>query len=360
VDVFAAALAPWRWVDRPPGAFPPRTVVCITDRLEFAVAYFGCLRAGFVAVPVDPRATGTQLRRIVRDSAAAAVAVDSGLRGTGLPVRAYPVPGGERPAVLLYPPGGGGAAILPHRALLAHHEQLSRVEPPLVAGDDTVLVAAPLSRAYGLNCGLGAVVYHGACGVLAADGDPARVGALVARHHVTTVLGAPALYAGWARLPDLAATLETVRVAACGPAQPAPPVAARFRDRTGHMIFAGYGLPEASPVLTTTFVGGEPARRGTRIGHPVPGVQLRLRYPDGRAVPVAPHPDTGEDGAGAGAGGGIEVRGPNLFTGYGPDGRGGPDADGWWATGDRGFTDDEGALYLESRAGAGPGADEGA
>src|SRR5262249_33559020 len=43
------------------------------------------------------------------------------------------------------------------------------------------------------------------------------------------------------------------------------------------------------------------------------------------------------------------VRGPNLFSGYWPDGRDGPDAEGWWATGDVAYADDDGALHLVDR-----------
>jgi len=45
----------------------------------------------------------------------------------------------------------------------------------------------------------------------------------------------------------------------------------------------------------------------------------------------------------------IQVRGPNLFSGYWPDGQGGPDRDGWWRTGDVAYADDEGALHLVDR-----------
>ncbi|WP_189169985.1 class I adenylate-forming enzyme family protein [Pilimelia anulata] len=346
VSAFAAGFAALPTPAAGPGDCPPRLLIAPADGLAFAAAYFGCLRAGLVAVPVDPRAPAPRRAAIAADAGAFAELTDAGLRPLDPP--AAPVPAGpECPAVLLYPPGDpvpGGAAMLPHRALLAHHEQLSRVEPPLVRGDDTVLLAAPLHQAYGLNCGLGAVAYHGACGVLADRADPARLRELVAAHHATTVLGVPALYAGWVDLPDLGPALETVRLAACGPRPPGPAVARRFSARTGHRIFAGYGLAEAAPVLTTTLAGAESDRRGVRIGHPLPGVQVRLRGRDGVAVPTraddgAPPPD-----------GEIVVRGPNLFTGYWPDGRGGPDPDGWWATGDRAHADADGALYLENRA----------
>ena len=69
-------------------------------------------------------------------------------------------------------------AMLSHRALLANHDQLDAIEPPVVGPDDIVLLALPLFHAYGLNAGLGAVVHHGATGVLLdeleADGGAGR------------------------------------------------------------------------------------------------------------------------------------------------------------------------------------------
>ena len=67
-----------------------------------------------------------------------------------------------------------------------------------------------------------------------------------------------------------------------------------------------------------------------------PGIELRLVDDPGTAP-------EGEDP------GEIQVRGANLFSGYWPDGAGGPDADGWWSTGDVGFLDRDGDLFLVDR-----------
>jgi long-chain acyl-CoA synthetase len=45
----------------------------------------------------------------------------------------------------------------------------------------------------------------------------------------------------------------------------------------------------------------------------------------------------------------IQIRGDNLFSGYWPDGAGGPDTEGWWSTGDVGFLDPSGDLFLVDR-----------
>ena len=72
------------------------------------------------------------------------------------------------------------------------------------------------------------------------------------------------------------------------------------------------------------------------IGRPIPGVELRLV--DERGVEV----DEGDPGE-------IVVRGANVFSGYWPDGSGGPDEDGWFATGDIAVVDDDGDLFLVDR-----------
>ena len=74
----------------------------------------------------------------------------------------------------------------------------------------------------------------------------------------------------------------------------------------------------------------------------MPGVELRL------AVDRADDPDDPDDEPDDGPGE-IVVRGPNLFSGYWPDGAEGPDADGWWATGDVAYADDDGDLHLVDR-----------
>ncbi|MFD0519802.1 AMP-binding enzyme [Paractinoplanes durhamensis] len=120
----------------------------------------------------------------------------------------------------------------------------------------------------------------------------------------------------------------------------------------------GYGLTETAPVLTTTAVSDR-AKTGS-IGRPLPGVSLRLRSAGGDVLwedgTASPDEDLAEldlsvaDTAGTDPGE-IVVRGANLFSGYWPDGVGGPDADGWWRTGDIAYADGDGDLRLVDRIG---------
>jgi len=103
---------------------------------------------------------------------------------------------------------------------------------------------------------------------------------------------------------------------------------------TGLPVFEGYGLTEAAPGVSSTLVGGR-AKPGS-VGRALPGVELRLVDDDGE---LAEEGDPGE----------ICIRGANLFSGYWPDASGGPDADGWYATGDVAYEDDDGDLVLVDR-----------
>jgi long-chain acyl-CoA synthetase len=99
-------------------------------------------------------------------------------------------------------------------------------------------------------------------------------------------------------------------------------------------VWEGYGLTEASPVVSSTMVGRRP--KAGSVGAPLPGVEIRLVDEDGQ---TADEDDPGE----------VWIRGANLFSGYWPDGSGGPDADGWYATGDVAYLDEDGDLHLVDR-----------
>jgi long-chain acyl-CoA synthetase len=98
-------------------------------------------------------------------------------------------------------------------------------------------------------------------------------------------------------------------------------------------VHQGYGLTEAAPVVTSTLCSAT-VKPGS-VGAALPGVRVRLRDDEGR------EPE-GEDP------GEIQVSGDNLFDGYWPDASDGP-VDGWLATRDIGFLDEDGDLFLVDR-----------
>ncbi|MDN4159760.1 class I adenylate-forming enzyme family protein [Nocardioides abyssi] len=354
-----------------------RVLMVLGNRLEFVTTYLGVLRAQAVAVPVNPRSTPTELARVLGDCGARMVVADpdtvTAVRAavaalgpaaeqpaprvvvvgtTLLPGersydqlradRARPVPPLQDPdklAVLLYTSGTSGlprAAMLTHRALLANIDQVASVEPPMIHGDDVVLGVLPLFHVYGLNAVLGGVLRHRAKLVLVDRFEPEGTLDLVEDEACSVVPVAPPVFAHWRGVEGLAERLGPVRVVLSGSAPVAPELVEEFTALTGVPVHQGYGLTEAAPVVTSTLCSTGTPTRGS-VGAPLPGIEVRLVDATGRELP--PEGDPGE----------VQVRGANLFSGYWPDGADGPDADGWWSTGDVGFLDEAGDLTLVDR-----------
>ncbi len=343
-----------------------RVALVLGNVPEFVFAYFGALRAGLVAVPANTGSTATELAWLVADSGSGAVVFD---RVGAAAARELPDPEGRRLvrvvvgapapgevafgsfsgtprghetdpedlALLLYTSGTSGrpkGAMLSHRALLASIEQVHALPNPPVTPDDVVLVVLPLFHVYALNGTLGAVARSAATAVLLDRFDPVATLDVVRSTGVTNIPGAPPMFVAWSQTPGLAEAFAGVRLLVTGAAPMPPAVLEQIRTTTGLPVFEGYGLTEAAPGVTSTLVGGV-AKPGS-VGRALPGVELRLVDDEGE---LAEEGDPGE----------ISVRGPNLFSGYWPDGSGGPDADGWYATGDVAYEDDDGDLVLVDR-----------
>jgi long-chain acyl-CoA synthetase len=345
---------------------------------EFASSFFGILRAGAVACPLNVMLTPEELSYILADAGAkvavtglatlpgllsirdrlgdletilvmggppapgGTVSLDEALRGEAeLPdVEA----GGEDLAVIAYTSGTTASprgAMLSHRNLLANLDQMSAV-PGLTQGpEDVVFLALPMFHIYALNVGLGMSIKSGSQAVLVERFDPPEALDLIRRAGATIILGAPPMYTDWLSLAEEGVggepqPLPSVRLAVSGAAALAPEVFQGFRERFGVSIWEGYGLTEAAPSVTSSAVGPEP--KPASIGLPLPGIDTRLVDESGEDVEEG---DPGE----------IWVRGPNVFGGY----WGRPDAtelileDGWLKTGDVGYRDEDGYLYLVDR-----------
>ncbi len=349
-----------------------RVMILVGNRIEFVTTYLGVLRAQVVAVPVNPRSAPGEVARMIADSGTRLVVVDetalevvraalSELQDVAAPtvvvtgaapgpdeigfdalradvVRPVPpLPDPEKLAALLYTSGTSGrprAAMLSHRALLANIEQVAAVEPPMMHGDDVVLGVLPLFHVYGLNAVLGGVLRHRARLLLVEQFEPQAVLDLIDDEACSVVPIAPPVFAYW--LPDehLRERLGPVRLVLSGSAPLEPEVIEQFTSITGIPVHQGYGLTEASPVVTSTLCSQ--ANQAGSVGAALPGIELRL-------VDETWHQVEGEDP------GEIQVRGANLFSGYWPDASDGPDADGWYGTGDVGFLDPSGDLFLVDR-----------
>ena len=367
-----------------------RVAIATTNRLEFVATYLAVLRAHAVAVPVNPRATATEVSRTIGDSGSRLVVADAdsiasvrqaiayvdramggdldlgrldselltrAVRPQVYVVDAAPRPGEhtyddlraesarplppvtdpERLAVLLYTSGTSGrprGAMLSHRALLANIEQIAAVDPPMIHGDDVVLGVLPLFHVYGLNAVLGTVLHRRAKLLLVDRFEPQSTLDLIEDEACSVVPVAPPVLAYWMQDPTLEERLGPVRLLLSGSAPLDPDLVDAFTARTGVPVHQGYGLTEAAPVVTSTLCS-QTLETGS-VGAALPGVDLRLVDELGGV------PEQGDPGE-------IWVRGENLFGGYWPDGADGPTSDGWWATGDVGFLSPSGDLTLVDR-----------
>jgi long-chain acyl-CoA synthetase len=365
-----------------------RVMLVLGNRIEFITGYLGVLRAQVVAVPVNPRATVGELARMIADSGSRLVVADAEtiatvrhavrlvraalagetdeldreLLGRTHDPRVYvvgappegeeqpyealraaaprpvpPLPDPEKLACLLYTSGTSGrprAAMLTHRALVANIDQAADVEPPMIHGDDVVLGVLPLFHVYGLNAVLGGVLRHRAKLVLAEHFDPQATLDLIDDEAVSVVPIAPPVFAHWLPEEHLRERLGPVRLMLSGSAPLSAELIDRFVAATGIPVHQGYGLTEASPIVTSTLCSAE-LQNGS-VGAALPGIEIKLLDEVGQA------PDGDDPGE-------IWIRGANVFSGYWPDGDGGPGADGWWGTGDVGFLDASGDLFLVDR-----------
>jgi long-chain acyl-CoA synthetase len=354
-----------------------RVLVRLGNGAAFCVSVLGALRAGAVSVPFGPVAVARELEIVLDDCRPAVIVAAEGddaaqrcgaprgaallpspdLRPDAATPPVEPVGGGEDIALLIYTSGTTGrprGVQLSHRAVLANREQTATLRPAPVLPVDRVLLSIPLFHVFGLAAGLLQVCWAGATVVLTERFDPAHVAEVLVRQRVSGLAGVPSMFRALLELPpaELRAATGGLRLCTSGGAPLPPQWLDDFRAVTGLPIYEGYGLTEAGPVLTMNAIGSPP--KPGSVGRALPGVELRLVDREGRPIEVvaAPDPDDIDEDISDPANdtGLVAVRGPNLFSGYWPDGAGGPDADGWFCTADVGFLDHDGDLHLVDRS----------
>jgi long-chain acyl-CoA synthetase len=169
--------------------------------------------------------------------------------------------------------------------------------------------------------------------------DPATVLAAIQRDRATIFEGVPTMFTGLLACPGLGDyDVSSMRVAISGGASIPAPVLDAFEKRFGVVILEGYGLTETAS--TTTFNCSETERRAYSVGKPIWGTQTQIWDEDGKALPP------GKDNVGE-----VVTRGLHVMKGYLHDPQATADVftGGWFHTGDLGYVDDDGFLFIAGR-----------
>ena len=334
---------------------------------EALIAYLACLRGGFVFLPMNTAYRTDEVDYLVGNAEPALIICDpareadtreiAGRHGTAhvltldaegfgsfseaaAKVRdAAPVAdcASSDLAAILYTSGTTGkpkGAMLSHGNLAANGIALR--DSWRFTEDDVLLHALPIFHAHGLFVACHCALLSGARMIWLSKFDRAEVLRQLPR--ATTFMGVPTFYTRLLAGDDFNARLVAhMRLFTSGSAPLLAETFEEFRSRTGLAILERYGMTETGMNTSNPYDG---ERRAGTVGFPLPGVEVRVMGEDGRELP------RGEIG-------GLEVRGPNVFSGYWrmPEKTAEEFAEGgWFRTGDVAMIDADGYVHLVGRA----------
>ncbi|WP_242140449.1 long-chain fatty acid--CoA ligase [Sphingomonas sp. TREG-RG-20F-R18-01] len=376
-----------------------RVALCLPNTPHYPILYFATLKAGGVVVNVNPLYVDRELKHLLEDSGAevivtcdipeiharvARIAATTGVRhvvtcpiADALPPlkrlayrllkhreiaepssepghlrfrnlihnRNAPEPVAIAPddvAVLQYT---GGTTGTPKAAMLTHANLVSNADATLVHfGDerpeqDRVLGVLPLFHVFALTTVLNFSVRIGAQMILMPRFNLAQALTTIKNTRPTYFPAVPTIYGS---IVGAAAKqrvdLSFVRFCISGGAPLPAELKADFERLTGAMLIEGYGLSEASPIITCQPADGSGKRGSAGIAYPGTTIEIRDREDPDRLLP------TGENGE-------ICARGPQVMRGYWhrPDETEEAFADGALRTGDVGHLDEDGHLFIVDR-----------
>jgi long-chain acyl-CoA synthetase len=341
---------------------------------QFLVSYFGILKAGGIVVPLNVMLRAPEVAFHLGDSGARVLITWEGIlaeavkgaEAAGLDqIYAVGHAGGSEAAVpferlldvavphfematrqptdtavIIYTSGTTGR---PKGAELTHLQLYMNADIPGrlfdVQSDDIVITVLPLFHVFGLSSILDVCVRFGCTMSLVPRFTPAAVLTAIQRDRVTIFEGVPTMFADLLSCPDLADyDLSSLRIAISGGASIPAPVLDAFEERFGLVILEGYGLTETAS--TTTFNVSVDERRAYSVGKPIWGTQTQVWDTHGRPLPPGPE-HVGE----------VVTRGMHVMKGYwhNPEATAATFTDGWLRTGDLGYFDEDGFLFIVSR-----------
>jgi fatty-acyl-CoA synthase len=353
--------------------------VCVGDRVGYLgfnhpallETIFAAQALGAVFVPLNFRLTAEELTFIINDAGVHSLFVDDELQPVIAPARdklcchqffsseseaegwrhlateraaASPIAGAVSVdvhdlAVIMYTSGTTG---LPKGAMLTHGNLLwNNINATMAFGggrEDVILTAAPLFHIGGLNVMTLHSFHVGSTLVLLRNFDPALVLENFERHRVTHMFGAPAMFLFMSQQPQFADTdLSSIKTIICG-AAPVPESLIELWGARGVSFCQGYGLTETAPFSAFLTPEWAVSKLGSAGQPPI--------FSDTRIVNTENQP------VACGERGEICLRGPNIMKGYWnrPDATAAAiDSEGWFHSGDIGYVDEDGFLFICDR-----------
>jgi len=251
-------------------------------------------------------------------------------------------------AVLMYTGGTTGVskgAMLTHANIMANAVQVATWLTDAKEGQESFLTALPLFHSFAMTCCMNAAVYLASTMVLIPNPrELHHVLASIVKHRPTLYPGVPTMYVAINNFPGIEHyDLRSIRACVSGAAGLPVEVQQRFMELTGARLIEGYGLSEASPVVTANPIYGK-NKIGT-IGIPWPDTEVKI-------MDLA----TGETEMPQGEIGELVCRGPQVMKGYWkmPEETAmvlRTDAEGktWLYTGDIARMDEEGYFQIVDR-----------
>jgi len=345
------------------------------NTIAFPTAFYAATRAGASVTTVHPLATPEEFAKQLRDSAAnwivtvsplletarQAAELAGGVReifvcdsapghrslvdllGTSAPEPQIDIDPVADVAALPYSSGTTGVpkgVMLTHRSIATNLAQLSPLLP--MGPGDRILAVLPFFHIYGLTALMNAPLRQGATVVVLPRFDLDTFLAAIQKHHITSLYVAPPIVLALAKHPAVAQyDLSSLKYIICSAAPLDAALAAACSARLGlPPVGQAYGMTELSPGTHVVPLSAENPPPGT-VGKLIPGTEMRIVSLD--------DPDKE---LGVGQAGEIAIRGPQVMKGYlgRPDDTAAMiDKEGWLHTGDVGYTDADGWLFVVDR-----------